>query len=203
MLVAQPKLTSETSRRFYELSKTHHPDRNRNDPQASKIFVKISAAYSILGNPKLREKYDRELQRHRPVPHGSNPVGGRPASGLSRRRTQQQGPPPSYVRSGGWSAFRARNPTTTFNSAGAGGGAESGIWSDVPHFDFKRKQRQHEAHEMRQAIRRHRNARERPDMGTIIPMSLVSGVLFFTVWWAISSEKAVHKKEQAQVIKKH
>jgi len=38
----------------------------------------------------------------------TGPAGGRPASGLSRRRTQFRGPPPSFYASGGWGAHSAK-----------------------------------------------------------------------------------------------
>src|SRR5450432_1534364 len=104
--------TNLSNRSFYRLSKTHHPDRNPNDPDASKRFVKISEAYAILGHADKRHRYDGEAIRTGQGPsysdtaprgsyHSSNPAGGRPASGLSRRRTQFRGPPPSFYRSGG------------------------------------------------------------------------------------------------------
>ncbi|KAI9798325.1 MAG: hypothetical protein M1833_004897 [Piccolia ochrophora] len=128
--------------RFYSLSKTHHPDRNPNDPTASTRFVNISEAYAVLGSPQKRERYDRDLARSRPQsgrhhhPRGSHasttggggtsagPAGGRPASGLSRRRTQFRGPPPSFYRSGGWGKQSAKRREGASAAASAGGGAE-------------------------------------------------------------------------------
>ena len=105
-------------KQFYTLSKTHHPDHNPNDPTATTRFVAISEAYAILGNPSKRASYDTErtpAHNHNSTnvtnrPRGSHssasttPFGSRPASGLSRRRTQFKGPPPSFYRSGGWGA---------------------------------------------------------------------------------------------------
>ncbi|KAF4548046.1 DnaJ domain-containing protein 3 [Elsinoe fawcettii] len=103
---------------FYKLSKSHHPDLHPNDPNASSRFVKISEAYTVLGSPEKRQKYDRTLtpasSPTAPAPKGSysshttNPAGGRAPSGLSRRRTQFRGPPPSFYKSGGWGSQGAK-----------------------------------------------------------------------------------------------
>ncbi|KAI9796607.1 MAG: hypothetical protein M1825_006531 [Sarcosagium campestre] len=129
---------SEVKKQFYALSKTHHPDRNPSDPTASARFVQISEAYAVLGSPQKRERYDRDIFRRTtnspPMYRGSHasttptgspgtgPAGGRPASGLSRRRTQFRGPPPSFYRSGGWGAHAEKRSK---EQAGSGRGGES------------------------------------------------------------------------------
>lgn len=105
---------------FYTLSKRHHPDRNpHNQEEASAKFVACSDAYAVLGNPSKRAAYDRSHGFSSPSPSSSagstGPVnhagsyssasaaaGGRPASGLSRRRGAFRGPPPSFYKNGGW-----------------------------------------------------------------------------------------------------
>lgn len=52
--------------------------------------------------------------------HSSGPAGGRPASGLSRRKTQFRGPPPSFHRSGGWGAHSAKRSAAHDDSTGGG-----------------------------------------------------------------------------------
>ncbi|KAI0012686.1 DnaJ-domain-containing protein [Xylariaceae sp. FL0662B] len=116
---------SEIKKSFYTLSKHHHPDHNRSSPHASRRFMRISEAYNVLSIPAKRAAYDRDtLQLHRHghghAHHGhhhghrqgsyssTNPAGGRPASGLSRRRATFTGPPPSFFRSGGWGAQGAK-----------------------------------------------------------------------------------------------
>ncbi|ETS82082.1 hypothetical protein PFICI_07084 [Pestalotiopsis fici W106-1] len=123
---------AEIKKSFYSLSKTHHPDLNRADPSSSKRFMRISEAYGTLSSQEKRAKYDRDvLGLHRGVsaghPSGSfsstNPAGGRPATGLSRRRTAFRGPPPSFYRSGGWGAHEAKRSAAQEESTG---GASSG-----------------------------------------------------------------------------
>ncbi|TVY87839.1 DnaJ-like protein subfamily A member, mitochondrial [Lachnellula willkommii] len=130
---------SEVKKSFYALSKTHHPDLNPTDPHASQRFVQISDAYATLSSPTKRSHYDSQIlpysrpsstsHRHQASPHGSysssNPAGGRPASGLSRRRAQFRGPPPSFYRSGGWGEHSAKR-----RSAQAQSGAENSSSSD-------------------------------------------------------------------------
>lgn len=107
--------TLDIKKSFYMLSKSHHPDRNPGDPHAPRRFMKISEAYAILSSPEKRAAYDRSIQRLHGQAHGHprrgsyhsssmRPAGGRPASGLSKRRGTFQGPPPSFYRSGGWGA---------------------------------------------------------------------------------------------------
>lgn len=108
--------------------------------------------------------YDRDIGRsfqgrsqgaHRGSHSSSAPYGARPASGLSRRRTQFRGPPPSFYRSGGWgshgakrqrqadstasahaSAASASSSSGTFDRGGFGpAGSPDGLDYDVPHFD--------------------------------------------------------------------
>lgn len=181
---------AEVKKQFYALSKTHHPDHNPDDPHAAERFVAISDAYSVLGNAEKRAAYDR--QRHPPSSRGSSGAegggryatsggpGGRPASGLSKRRTQFRGPPPSFYRSGGWGAHaekRSQNASGPSHQAGSDafggsdGGGESG-WpfgggggfgpqhgtsgfdNDVPHFDREGHLRTHSTIERLQRRRR-------------------------------------------------
>lgn len=110
---------------FYTLSKKYHPDLHPDDKTSSQKFVAVSEAYHILGQPEKRQKYDREhiqsrgSSEHssifRPGSHSGHTArqdrtgpGGRPASGLSRRRTQFRGPPPSFYQSGGYGANSAK-----------------------------------------------------------------------------------------------
>ncbi|KAL9128113.1 MAG: hypothetical protein Q9175_007596 [Cornicularia normoerica] len=160
-------------RQFYSLSKTHHPDHNPTDPQASERFVKISEAYAVLGSPQKRKRYDQDIQGAQDVsrsnaPRGSHsssstPFGSRPASGLSRRRTQFRGPPPSFYRSGGWGAQGSKRQAQAegLGSAGTGeprgggfgpGQGQAGL-NDVRHFDREGHHRTQEQQDQRRRRR--------------------------------------------------
>ncbi|PBP21716.1 DnaJ domain-containing protein [Diplocarpon rosae] len=190
---------AEVKKSFYSLSKTHHPDRNPDDPGASERFVAISDAYATLGTPAKRQEYDRSLELHSQKshsnlhsqhhPHGSHyssgPAGGRPASGLSKRRTQFRGPPPSFYRSGGWgeqSAKRRAAHDSHAETAGEPGmGPGQTPWghdesNDVPHFDREGHHRTQEKHSRRWHRRKGMEDRQVPagDM----PRSMLANFLF-------------------------
>ncbi|CAD6581126.1 MAG: hypothetical protein ASARMPREDX12_001467 [Alectoria sarmentosa] len=170
----------DIKKQFYSLSKTHHPDRNPNDPDASERFVEISEAYAVLGSPQKRERYDRDVYRtqdafrsHAPrASHSgsSTPFGSRPASGLSRRRTQFKGPPPSFYRSGGWGAQGSKRQAQAeaSGSAGTGEPRRGGFgpaqghagFNDVPHFD---QEGHHRTQEQQDQRRRRRMEQESVD----------------------------------------
>lgn len=195
---------SPRTRSFYTLSKTHHPDHNPDDPTAPRRFMRISAAYAVLGAPDKRTAYDRDVlyrhhgynnHHHHPHQRGSysstGPAGGRPASGLSRRRGTFTGPPPSFFRSGGWGAQGAKRAASHADSTGssaspsgtAGSGTMGGMGpgqdpfghrnEDVPHFD-------REAHERTQRRADERRARRRAGLaddagGPVGPAAGVAG----------------------------
>ncbi|KAE8146694.1 hypothetical protein BDV25DRAFT_169675 [Aspergillus avenaceus] len=141
---------AEIKKKFYALSLRHHPDRNRNDPDASSRFARISSAYDILRNHTKRAIYDREngiLAHHynntrSTATSGQHPMGShssyganlhtkgatyagsRPASGLSKRRGQFRGPPPSFYAHGGYGNRKA--PGGGAASASAAGGGSKG-----------------------------------------------------------------------------
>jgi DnaJ-class molecular chaperone len=50
---------AEVKKAFRKLAKTHHPDRNANDPKAKDKFAEINTAYEILGDAKKRAQFDR------------------------------------------------------------------------------------------------------------------------------------------------
>ncbi|KAI3400131.1 hypothetical protein diail_4362 [Diaporthe ilicicola] len=143
---APPK---DIKKSFYHLSKTHHPDHNQDDPLASKRFMRISEAYSVLSNTDRRAKYDRDVlrlheQRASAGPHrggsysSTGPAGGRPASGLSRRRGTFRGPPPSFYRSGGWGAHGAKRSQAHEDSTSG---------TDHAHHHHHQHQHQHRHHQ--------------------------------------------------------
>src|SRR5919107_1434618 len=50
---------AEIKKAFRKLAKTHHPDRNADDPKAKDKFAELNAAYEILGDAKKRAQFDR------------------------------------------------------------------------------------------------------------------------------------------------
>lgn len=139
------------NRKFYELSKLHHPDRNRNDPLASDRFVRLSQAYRVLSNPRSRKGYDNSLRLSAEKGNVGGksrmgPAGGRAASGLSWRRTTPKGPPPSYHSSQG---TRQGFPESHFPPGLGIRGQTSNRTDDVPHFDWESKYRQHHGYQIR------------------------------------------------------
>ncbi|PHH62323.1 hypothetical protein CDD81_7243 [Ophiocordyceps australis] len=177
--ISRDASSADIKRAFYKLSKAHHPDVNPSDSSAADTFSRISESYSILSNPSRRAAYDRHLglDNHPPQSRARNSsysstTGGRPASGLSRRRASFRGPPPSFYRSGGWGAHadarrRAHDESTGFahaspsssssstppphgntnaRHAGMGPGCSPFHHADeagTPHFDFASHTRTH------------------------------------------------------------
>ena len=56
-----PKTASEADikKAFRKLAKTHHPDRNADDPTAKDKFAEVNTAYEILGDAQKRAQFDR------------------------------------------------------------------------------------------------------------------------------------------------
>jgi DnaJ-class molecular chaperone len=60
-ILGVPRTASEAEikKAFRKLAKTHHPDRNANDPKAKDKFAEVNAAYEILGDATKRAQFDR------------------------------------------------------------------------------------------------------------------------------------------------
>ncbi|PYH36488.1 DnaJ domain protein [Aspergillus neoniger CBS 115656] len=149
---------AEIKKKFYALSLQHHPDRNRDDPSASNRFAQISSAYNTLSNATKRSIYDRDHHIHihassthstaNPGQHpmgsyssysanlhtkGASYAGSRPASGLSKRRGQFRGPPPSFYAHGGYGGTgRRAGAGAGVGGEGSGGGSAKGTAEDDP-----------------------------------------------------------------------
>ena len=191
-------------RQFYALSKAHHPDHNPNDPKASERFMKLSEAYAILGTPGRRELYDKDILRSKsPEPQfrqgsyssAASPYGARPASGLSRRKGQFKGPPPSFYRSGGWGVHSekrqaqvnatARAQTQSAAASDAGGmglgQGQAGYSNDVPHFNQRAHLRTQEQQDQRRRNRMRADSVAFDQGGGVIMRFLLLGIIVAAV----------------------
>jgi DnaJ-class molecular chaperone len=71
----------EIKKKFRELAKKYHPDLNKNDKSAEKMFKEVSEAYEVLEDDKKRKQYDNF--GHAGVdPSYTGAAGGDPFSGF-------------------------------------------------------------------------------------------------------------------------
>jgi DnaJ-related protein SCJ1 len=59
MEVQRSASQNEIKKKYRELTKLYHPDKNRGDANASDKFAAVAEAYEILSDPKKRRLYDR------------------------------------------------------------------------------------------------------------------------------------------------
>ena len=56
--VKRTATNDEIRRAYRKLAKDLHPDQNKNDKKSEEQFKKVSAAFSVLGSPEKRKRYD-------------------------------------------------------------------------------------------------------------------------------------------------
>lgn len=172
----------ELKKRFYALSKTHHPDLHPTDKTAVQKFQQISESYSVLSDPDRRRRYDRDVlhlhHQHRQnsssynvndpqQQRGGTYAGSRAPTGLSKRRSAFRGPPPSYFRHGQGGSYdpnvnpsaRASSSANTaydgHNYTGPGGGGSGTTYDpDAPDFDARPVYKTQTAEDSRRNARR-------------------------------------------------
>jgi len=57
--VGRSATQNEIKKKYRELTKKYHPDKNKGSPDASAKFSEIAEAYEILSDAQKRRKYDR------------------------------------------------------------------------------------------------------------------------------------------------
>ena len=68
--VSETSSIDEIKKSYRRLSMLYHPDKNKNNPESTSKFQKISEAYETLGDPEKKREYDS--MRHNPFINMSN-----------------------------------------------------------------------------------------------------------------------------------
>ena len=56
--ISRAATTNQIKKAYRQLAKELHPDKNKDDPNASEKFQDLGAAYEVLSDPDKRKKYD-------------------------------------------------------------------------------------------------------------------------------------------------
>ena len=98
----------QVKKRYRELARRYHPDRNRDRPECHEIFLRISQAYEVLSDPGKRAGYDLQLRdmARRQAEWRAGSFGSAPAA--SKARVQANGPPQAGAAAGAPASGAAR-----------------------------------------------------------------------------------------------
>ena len=134
----------EIKSRYFLLVKQYHPDHATHIQSSVERFRKVVEAYKILSNPSKRHEYDSQnpVHNHEPRSHSEfrQPWSG---SRLSRRKTEQKGPPPS----GGWSFSHPSRARPHVNMDYSQSYTQGDV--DNAHFNYERHYRRNLEQEMK------------------------------------------------------
>ena len=60
--VTKTSSATAITKKYRELAKKFHPDKNKKDPTAKEKFIELSEAYEVLGDETKRKEYDHEIK---------------------------------------------------------------------------------------------------------------------------------------------
>lgn len=125
--VARSASEAEIKKAYRTLAKTHHPDRNKDNPKAAERFSEITQAYDLLTDKDKRAQFDRgEIDGNgnptSPFGFGGHPGGGRPG-GSGDFEFNQGGGDFGDIFEGLFGGARGAAPGGGFGGFGRGGRA--------------------------------------------------------------------------------
>lgn len=125
--VARSASEAEIKKAYRTLAKTHHPDRNKDNPKAAERFSEITQAYDLLTDKDKRAQFDRgEIDGNgnptSPFGFGGHPGGGRPG-GSGDFEFSQSGGDFGDIFEGLFGGARGASPGGGFGGFGRGGRA--------------------------------------------------------------------------------
>lgn len=60
--VPETSTATVITKKYRQLAKQLHPDKNRKDPKAQDKFIELSKAYEVLNDERSRSEYDHKLK---------------------------------------------------------------------------------------------------------------------------------------------
>jgi DnaJ-class molecular chaperone len=60
--ISKSSTSKVITKKYRELAKKFHPDKNKKDPNAQDKFIELSKAYEILSDDQSRREYDHDLR---------------------------------------------------------------------------------------------------------------------------------------------